>query len=220
MLSTHGILPGHLLPTRLGSCLDHVMLKINKKLTTAYTSVIKTSITDHYTTFLGLNNHLHKSANTKSYEIINYENAEINLHGKNIELLLLSNDPNYVLKNLTSKLYKSLHDSKVTKLVPKNKRIIKPWITPGILRCIRNRDKMQLKLRGNPENDVLRTTFRRYRNFVNNLIKKLKRKYDFEQLERNKNNSKGLWTTIKNINLLLLNRSITLINSSPVLVLN
>lgn len=31
MLSTYGILPGHILPTRKNNCLDHFMLKINKK---------------------------------------------------------------------------------------------------------------------------------------------------------------------------------------------
>jgi hypothetical protein len=199
MLSTHGILPGHLLPTRLGSCLDHVMLKINKKITTAYTAVINTTITDHYMTFLGLNNQTNNITNIKPYETINYESAVTKLLEKNIQLLLFCNDPYYVLDNLTSKMISSLNESKTTKTSSRRNRILKPWITAGVLRCIRNRNKMQLKLRSNPENEAMRTTYRRYRNFTSKLIKKLKRKYDYEQLEKNKSNSKALWTSIKNI---------------------
>lgn len=199
MLSTHGILPGHLLPTRLGNSLDHVMLKINKKYMIAFVAVINTTITDHYMTFLGLNNRTCSSKNSKPYESIDYENAVTKLLEKNIQLLLLSNDPYYVLDNLTSNLHYSLNESKILKTSSRRNTILKPWITAGVLRCIRNRNKMQLKLRVNPENEILKTTYKRYRNFTNKLVKKLRRKYEFEQLEKSKNNPKSLWTSIKNI---------------------
>lgn len=82
-------------------------------------------------------------------------------------------------------------------IIPKSKRILKPCITPGILRCIRNINKMQLKLRTDPHNDTLKISFKRYRNYCNKLIKKLKRSYDRKQLENNLKKPKSLWNSKK-----------------------
>ncbi|XP_026326060.1 uncharacterized protein LOC113234789 [Hyposmocoma kahamanoa] len=80
---------------------------------------------------------------------------------------------------------------------PRSKFIIKPWITLGLLRCIRNRDLMHSKQRLLPNNETLKVTYKRYRNFCNKLLKKLKQQYERDQLNMVKNNSKKLWTTIK-----------------------
>lgn len=39
---------------------------------------------------------------------------------------------------------------------------------------------MQKTLRRDPSNEILKITFNRYRNYCNNLLKKLKRKYQKE----------------------------------------
>lgn len=36
------------------------------------------------------------------------------------------------------------------KYIPSRKRIIKPWITPGLLRCLRNRDKLYRDTKKDP----------------------------------------------------------------------
>lgn len=97
------------------------------------------------------------------------------------------------------KLTESLQFSTTTKTIPNSKRTIKPWITTGILRCIKNRNKLQQKSRNDPFNDILIITYRRYRNHCNNLIKKLKRKYERELLGKSVNNNKLLWKNIKSI---------------------
>lgn len=40
----------------------------------------------------------------------------------------------------------------------KVKRILKPWITPSLLRCIRNRDKMHQKIKHDPTDTILKTS--------------------------------------------------------------
>jgi hypothetical protein len=199
MLSTHGILPGLLKPTRGCSCLDHFMLKLNRKTTIASAVVLNTSITDHNTTLLILHSNTYKEITPKSTVVVNYKNAVEKLIEKHLDTLLYSNDPNYIIQQLICKLNESIKESKTVKTVPKNLRNIKPWITPGILRCIRNRNKMQLKVKADPDNETLRVTYRRYRNFTNNLIKKLKRRYDRRLLEQSKKDPKALWTTIKSV---------------------
>lgn len=201
VLSLHGILSGHTLPTRLNSCLDHVMLRINKKHLSADIAVLHTSITDHFTIFICLSN-LKNKINTeiiKTRTKIDYVKINNYLQEKKLTELLLYNDANLVTDLLIHNLKECIDLSTVIINVPKNKRIIKPWITPGILRCINHRNKLQKNLRCDPLNEILKITYTRYRNYCNNLIKKLKRKYEKGLLEKSINNNKLLWKNIKNI---------------------
>lgn len=76
---------------------------------------------------------------------------------------------------------------------------MKPWITPGLMRCIRHRDKLHQKCRKNPKDDIQEVVYKRYRNFCNDLLHKLKRQYEQSQLSISMGNSKKLWDTIKSI---------------------
>lgn len=198
MLSMHGLLPGHNLPTRIDSCLDHVMLKMNKTKNSAVVAVLQTSITDHLMVLLSLSKTSYKNS-IKSKIVINYDNALKSLNKESLISLLTLNDPNILCQKVIAIVQKCLIDNTITQRIPRSKQIIKPWITQGILRCILNRNNMQKKLRNDPYNEILKITYKRYRNYCNNLIKKLKRKYDREQLSKASKNSKILWKTINNI---------------------
>lgn len=80
-----------------------------------------------------------------------------------------------------------------------SKRTLKPWISTGALRCIRLRNKMQLQLRKDPYNIVIKITYKRFRTFCSNLIKKLKRQYHKEQIAYSIKNPKKLWRNINNV---------------------
>lgn len=171
MLAMHGILPGHCLPTRENSCLDHFMLKLNKNNTDGFIAVISTSITDHLTILLtlsGIKNKSNSCLRTKT--IVDLESAKESLESKNLHELLSFTDASL----LSRKLIKILSEALVvhTKILTfsRSKCMIKPWMTEGILRCIRNRNHMQLSLKRDPKNEILKITYRRYRNYCNNLI--------------------------------------------------
>lgn len=199
MLSMHGLLPGHLLPTRDKTCLDHFMLKIDKCKTTATILVLQTTITDHAMILLKLSkiNTINNVKKTKT--AIDFQNALISLSKENLSDFSTYTDPNQLTELLICKLRHCLIENTITTLIPRNNRIIKPWITLGILRCIRNRNSMQMKLRTDPDNVILKITYRRYRNYCNNLIKKLKRAYYKEQLNKSSKNPKSLWKSINYI---------------------
>lgn len=199
MSASHGLLPGHLLPTRGPNCLDHFIIKFDRQKTTANIAVLNTSVTDHATLFLSLSKVKNRKPLPNNRDIIDYDRALSYLRHKNLQELLFSEDPDFIITNLLAKLIESLNESKTVKHVSNRKHPIKPWITNGILRCIRNRNEMQLKLRLDPQNEVLKITFKRYRNYCNKLIKKLKRNYQKEQLEKSQKNSKTLWNTIRTI---------------------
>ncbi|KOB78919.1 putative RNA-directed DNA polymerase [Operophtera brumata] len=80
-----------------------------------------------------------------------------------------------------------------------SQRTIKPWITPGLLRCIRTRDRMHMHLKQNSGNLTLKTTYVRYRNFCNKLLRKVKINYEKSELEKHKHNIKKTWQTIRQI---------------------
>lgn len=199
MLATYGILPGHSLPTRDGSCLDHFMLKLDQNKLSSHIAILNTTTTDHRTIFMKLSRLKSNRNCIKTTERVDYDKAFNKLVQKKLSTLLFCKDPNIVAEKLIGTLTEALEESKLIKNLPHSKRIIKPWITPGILRCIRNRNKMQLRLRSDPLNVILEISYKRYRNFCNNLLKKLKYNHERRQLDKSKTNSKQLWKTIKTI---------------------
>ncbi|XP_052738151.1 uncharacterized protein LOC112051475 [Bicyclus anynana] len=200
MLSLHGIMPGHILPTRENNCLDHFMIKLDKNKLSAKIAVLNTTITDHSMILLNLTSLLPYFKSKKVTKIVtDFDSALLSLAQNNLSELLFCYDPQLVTDKLFNYLSEALNENSRIVKIPSNKRIIKPWITIGILKCIRNRNKMQRKLKLDPKNEILRISYRRYRNFCKNLIIKLKRSYDKKQLEMSLKNSKILWQNIKSV---------------------
>lgn len=199
MLMTHGLLPGHCLPTRERNCLDHFILKIDNNKAKTYIAVLNTSVTDHLMIFMKLSNLTKQYKCNKTKLVVDFDKALADLNQSNTLDLIYENDPNNLTTSLINSINKAVQHNTKEIHITKKKRIIKPWITLGILRCIRNRNKMQKNLRLDPDNEILKITFRRYRNYCNSLIKKLKRKYEREELENAAQNTKSLWNAINKI---------------------
>ncbi|CAH2093522.1 unnamed protein product [Euphydryas editha] len=53
-LSLHGLLPAYNITTRESSCIDHVILKLDKTKYSAISAVLDTTITDHHMVFLSI----------------------------------------------------------------------------------------------------------------------------------------------------------------------
>ncbi|XP_047027733.1 uncharacterized protein LOC124635821 isoform X1 [Helicoverpa zea] len=217
MLSHFGILPGHTLPTREHNCLDHFMLNINKKKFSAFVAILHSTITDHHTTFLSLTKLKNIHTAKKTTTTLNYEQALKDLQEKNLSDLLFCDDPNLLISSFIGTLTYIINNNTITKKIPNSKRIIKPWITMGILRCIKNRNHLQKQSRNDPYNEILKITYTRYRNYCNNLIKKLKRKYERDLLAKSITNNKMLWKNIKNITYSnkIMNHNLELLNIKP-----
>ncbi|KAL0810055.1 hypothetical protein ABMA28_010873 [Loxostege sticticalis] len=169
MLAIHGILAGHVLPTREINCLDHFMIKINKLKFKASIAILHSSITDHCTTFLSISKVKNNTAVNKTKTTVNFEKALEDLKNKNLSELLHSDDPSMIIDSLIYKITETIKSNTVITTIPKKFRIIKPWITPEV--------------RSQPYNEVKKITYMRYRNYCNKLIKKLKRNYERELIQ-------------------------------------
>lgn len=199
MLAGHGLLPGHCLPTRESNCLDHVFLKFDKLKSSAFVAVLTTTITDHAMVVLNLAQKT-VTRNCHRYSTsIDFENACKDLFNSDMSFFNIYNDPETLANKFIHEIKTILLCNTKTKTISNSKRILKPWISLGALRCIKLRNKMQLKLKKNPFNVILKITFRRFRNFCSNLIKKLKRQFHKTQIANSVKNPKQLWIKINEV---------------------
>lgn len=194
--SFHGLLPAHTFPThQSGSCLDHFIIKTSRP---SCTLVTNSSITDHHAVLLKLNLSLRKNNCIQSYTKLNIENLTIDIPNIDLAPIYSCADPNISLTYLINALQHVIHkNTSIIRLSSKHK-ITKPWITQGLLRCIRHRDKLHLKAKKEPDNEIISVTYKRYRNYCNKLLKKLKLEYNKAELEKAGKNSKLVWKFIKN----------------------
>ena len=82
------------------------------------------------------------------------------------------------------------------------KLISKPWITKGILKSIKVKDKLYKKYivaKDNHNKSEIFNKFKKYRNIVSNLIKYSKREYYTSFFNKNINDIKNTWKGIKQI---------------------
>jgi hypothetical protein len=143
-MSSHGLLPGHCLPTRGDSCLDHVILKLDKKFHSAAVAVLNTTVTDHSMVCLSVTaSHEISTLYCKQLNVVNYEEAYKELVNNDVSCIPICNDPNFVASKLIDMVSTSILSNTTIKKIPAGKRILKPWITEGIVRCIRLRNSMQ-----------------------------------------------------------------------------
>lgn len=145
ILSTHD---------RDDSCLDHVMLKIDNSHSSSLVAVLNTTVTDHNMVTLHISQGLKTSKLLKYITIVDYENAYNSLITVDVLCLNIFKDPECYAVALIDMIKTILSKHSRVVSIPSNKRIKKPWITIGALRCIRLRNLMQIKPRTNSHNEI------------------------------------------------------------------
>lgn len=196
LITSHGLLPGHVFPTRNDSCIDHIVIKSHQLVKVL---VLDTCITDHAPVILNYDL-VTKSLKTKStVRRFDELNCITDLETSDFSHILNSNDPEQATNSLIEAISSSVIKNSYTVVIPSGKRIIKPWITPGLLRCIKNRDKLFLKTKKYPNSSAHKITYSRYRNFCNNLLKKLKTEYERLEFQKASNNPKETWKVIRHV---------------------
>lgn len=197
LLAMHGLLPSHLFPTHGPNCIDHFFAKINDK---TLSIVCKSSVTDHSSVVVSVAKKGDKKTKPQlTTTRVDYENVVNDLKDINWSDLFNSNDPNVATSIFLSTVSSVIEKHTSVHTIPKRKAILKPWITPGLIRCMRWRDRLHQKHKKNPENVVLLLSYKRYRNYCTNILHKLKRTYERSELNKHHNNIKKTWTIIKQI---------------------
>lgn len=199
LMAELGLLPAITMPTRGNNCLDHIFVNTNVNVLGL---ICESSLTDHHYTMAGLSltsikgtkNRVNRVKTTTNFAAIveDLKTKDWNLISKIDNV----NDAVNMLNNFISNLVdKHTHRAKMSR----SRHHLKPWITPGLIRCMRHRDNLHLKVRQQPINYNLKTTYNRYRNFCNGLLRKVKSDYDNSQITKHHKDPKKLWKTIKEV---------------------
>lgn len=192
-----GLIPAITKQTRVDACLDHIFISPNMA---AISAVGKSSITDHYFALIGINRAPQKNHNTNStIPKIDYQGVLSEI--KQIDWSIVTNqeDVNIATETFMSTVTRVVDSHTKIVKVKRSMHNLKPWITPGLIKCMKNRDALHSKSRMHPNNVIIKITYLRYRNYCINLLHSLKNRYERNELEINKSNPKQLWKTVKKI---------------------
>lgn len=190
-------------PTREKACLDHIFFKTNIHNNDILPLVIKSKITDHdpisiHLKFQHFGNKLRVDTGNskKMLKIINYKKLTQNLNNVNWRSIVNENIDNSI-ESLIKLLLNQINNCSYTKFVNNKFTKRKPWITNGIIRSINIRDKLYKQFRLDPNNQIVKETYIRYKRTINTLIQQSKNTYYKNQFQTCQNNPRKIWNLAK-----------------------
>lgn len=192
-------------PTRVTSdsqtCIDHIFIRHNT-FNNIKTAIVETSITDHYSIIMEICLGMGKN-----------KTVDGSKHRSTIDKEALSKrisecDWNSVLETENVNTSSALFMDKIRDCVQRSEKLvnpiqryvpIKPWISTGIVRSIRRRDKLSKRVKTEPFNLELKNYFIAYRNRLNIIIRQSKINFYRNKINESKNNPKQFWQIINEL---------------------
>lgn len=196
LLAIHGLMPSHTFPTRLEKCYDHCFVKSKSKVITA---ICRSCVTDHRCLYLVIPLSRSLLRTQKSCSKINYNKAVDLISKVNWDGFLTEEDANKLTENFVNTIHCVVKSCTQIVSIPNRKQTFHPWITPGLLRCMRFRDTLHRRYQKSPKDKDLEFTYKRYRNHCNNILHNLKNRHDRCELEDAKLDIKKTWKVIKRV---------------------
>lgn len=183
------------------SCLDHIFVKCADH-QDCEGIIDKISITDHYLTSLLIKTENKNKNNVKlpeTYNRIDYVALENLLSNENWEQIIETQDANQSAALFTTILSEHVKSCTTEIKVKCKEKKLKTWITVGLIKCIRKRNKMSLELKGKPEDETLREKFTKYRNKLNAILKEARITFYRNKFMLCFGNLARTWRTIKEV---------------------
>ena len=208
LIFSYSLLPTIYKPTRItettATIIDNILTNDENVIKS---SILVTDITDHMPTVLTTRNNLtNHSGSTKkiTYKRIHTDDNIAKLKQRLIDVkwqeILDNNNANDDYNKFIETFDTLYNECVPLKKCTNNRRKepMSPWITKGLLKSINKKNKLYKQYLHSPSNKGLQK-FKTYKNKLNMLIRKAKRKYFFSKFEQSKNNMKQTWNTINNI---------------------
>jgi hypothetical protein len=215
MFYSHDYIPSIDRPTRVSinkhgqksaTLIDNIFT--NDILACIHSGVLITDLSDHYPTFLTQLNSKHTN-NTPSTPL--YRKSRLfkpnNIKGlKNAlsitdwKLITDTIDPNEAYNNFNNKFTKLLdvHCPIKSKQISKRNTPKKPWVTKGLIKSLKTKDKLYKTYITKPTFDN-KLKYTKYRNNLNLLLRLSKKSYITSKITANKDNTKEMWKTLNNL---------------------
>lgn len=184
-------------PSRISTCLDHILVPASVE---AVSVICSNSVTDHDIVMAGINLYTKKPPQRKRLVTrINYDNLIADLTETDWAEVYSTSSASEAAELFSTTLSALIKKNSKEIVLSRTKYNLKPWITPGLMKCIRNRDKLHTQARKCPNDPIAQITFRRYRNYCMNILHNLKHNFERSEIEDNSQNPKKLWSIIKKL---------------------
>lgn len=149
-LAMQGLMPTHYLPTRESSCLDHMHAKTTHDI---FTAVLDTHVTDHMPVLLNITKtDVRRSNHTRFYKKIDFTAILEDVKNKDFSSILEDTNADTAADKLVCLLRGAVETNSITTKVPRSKNNHKSWITPGLIKCIKKRDRLHRVSKKDPTN--------------------------------------------------------------------
>jgi len=214
---TSSYLPKITLPTRLthknGTLIDNIFVKISNCFSTSTSGILLSKISDHLPCFV-IMDFLSSAEHPKNLVKITPKYSEAlkefqnYIHRNNITNNIDTTgnaDPNTNYERFIKTLESGIKECFPERFVrfKKYKHHKTPWITDGIIKSIKYRDKLYLKLKKtSPSSEMYsarKINLQTYNRILKQSIRQAKRLYYHSSFDKYKNDMKQTWAIIKNI---------------------
>ena len=215
LMVNNNFLPFISLPTRISrrsaTLIDHIFCKITNSNQEVKSGIILSDISDHLPALVILKSNVPKARPQKYIQIqTRTETAFGNLRRELQEIEIMSQldrSPSANPKTNYDIIEKTISESCKKHLPVKTVKFNKykhknnPWITMGILRSIKSRDKLYKSLRSSPPDSSEYTqrhiNLKTFNNILNKSIRDAKKNYYHSTFTKYKNDMRKTWDTIK-----------------------
>lgn len=184
------------------TCIDHVFIKNNQANSHANATIIRTTISDHYSIFCCIQKEQkNQGSETRITQGPQYNNSKVNKSIRETNWNEVINQiPN--TESLYNKIFKKFCEiyktsNKETK--PSKKRSNNPWISEELVKYCDTRDKLHRKWRNNKNNKIFESEYKKFRNSLNKKIHNAKNMYYKNKFLDNKNDMRATWQIINEI---------------------
>ena len=192
--------------TKSSSLLDNIFTNVLDKQITP--GVLYNDITDHFPVFQIIktrsnpkrnNNKSNSFYTSRKINTKNISSLALDLNQTNWNDVLQSNSADESYNKFIS-LFSELYDKHlpITKKRINKRSESKPWITTGIIKSIKTRNKLYKTFLKCPNEDT-KTKYIKYRNKLTHVIRSSTKKHYAEKFESCKNNIKNTWRSINDI---------------------
>ena len=200
ILNSYALYPFIDKPTRISSVsstlIDNIVSNTEKRHVAS--GILYSDISDHLPIFLILKCSLNQKLFSKftwirKMSLDNIENFKSELEAESWNTILSCDDANIAFKLFTEKLHYYL-DRNIPKIQQKgsSKTPRKPWITYGIIKSIRKRNKLYKISLTDPSVTNI-TKYKRYRNVLTSIIRNSKKAYYLQKFENTRGDMSATW---------------------------
>ena len=196
-------------PTRISdnsaTLIDNIYTNHRFNSGTYMSGILPSDISDHFTIFhlIKTDKSIWQNTDHSTYKrIVNETTIEAfknNLKCTNWDIFNESDDANNAYVKFM-KIFTDLHDSTfpLKKTKPLKDTPKKPWITPGLLTSIKQKNYLYKKLKLNNDSSF-RDCYKTFKNKLTTLLRVAEKNYYKKQLDYNKNNMAKTWNTLRTI---------------------